>query len=227
MILKTIASGSTGNSYLLHDKNECLILETGMPLMEVKKALDFNIRPIVGGVSTHEHGDHFKYHAEYERAGIKMFYPFLTDERKAQFGGFKVSAFELPHGETKSYGFFITHEEIGKLCFLTDFEFCPFSFQSQQIEHFMIEANYQVDMVDMDAPNFRHKIQGHCSDTTCIDFVKHNYSPHTRTISILHTNPSSIDEKAIVERIRGCVDDDVIVGVCHPGYEIELKKEVF
>ena len=91
----------------------------------------------------------------------------------------------------------------------------------------MIEANYDVSLLDMDAPNFRHKVEGHCSSDTCIDFIKHNYSPHTRTISILHTNPVSLDEKAIVERIRACVDDDVVVGICHPGYEIELKKEVF
>lgn len=111
--------------------------------------------------------------------------------------------------------------------FLTDFEFSPISFEHLKVEHICVECNYQLDMVDTEAANFKHKVQGHCADTTCLDFIKHNYSPHTRTISILHTNPVSLDEKAIVERIKAIVDDDVVVGVCHPGYEIELKKEVF
>lgn len=227
MILDIIATGSSGNSYLLRNDKECLIIEMGMPFMEVKKALDFNIMPIVGAICSHGHGDHFKYYAEYKKSGIKIFCPFQEDKKSAQFGGFTIQAFELPHGETKSYGFYIRHEEIGQLLFLTDFEYCEYDFSKLNVEHILIECNYQLDMVDVDAPNFKHKIQGHCADTTCLEFIKHNYSPHTRTISIIHTNPMSLDEKAIVERIKTLVDDDVVVGVCHPGYEIELKKEAF
>lgn len=158
---------------------------------------------------------------------MKTFCPWLIDDKSVQYGNFQIKPFENPHGETTSYGFYIKHPEMGQLLFLTDFEFCRYDFSALQVEHLMIECNYQLDMVDMDAPNFKHKIQGHCADTTCLEFIKHNYSPHTRTISIIHTNPMSLDEKAIVERIRTLVDDDVVVGVCYPGYEIELKKEVF
>lgn len=172
-------------------------------------------------------GDHFKYHAEYERAGIKMFYPFLTDERKAQFGGFKVSAFELPHGETKSYGFYIRHESFGQLLFLTDFEFSPISFEHLKVEHICVECNYQLDMVDTEAANFRHKIKGHCADTTCLDFIEHNNSPRLRTVTILHMGSETIDGDSLISRIRNIVDNDVSVEIARTGLEVELRRDVF
>lgn len=56
MQLKVISSGSSGNSYLLTCGCETLILDVGRPFKEVKIALGFNIRQIVGTVVTHEHG---------------------------------------------------------------------------------------------------------------------------------------------------------------------------
>lgn len=139
---------------------------------------------------------------------------------------FTIKPFELPHGETKSYGFYITHPEIGKLLFLTDFEYCPFSFKDLKVNHIMIEANYQNDLLDMDSVNFEHKVRGHCSLDTAESFVRHNNSPQLRNIVIVHTNPNTIDEKGAVERIKGIVDYDVNVCVAYPGMEMELKQGV-
>lgn len=176
-------------------------------------------------------GDHYRYHEQYEKAGIHVFKPFDYIDgiriSEAYSDNFKVYSFELPHGETKSYGFYITHPELGKLLFLTDFEYCPFSFKDMKVNHIMIEANYQNDLLDMDSVNFEHKVRGHCSLDTACSFIEHNNSPELRTVTLIHSNPTTLDEKGAVERIRTLVDDDVIVGVCHPGYEIELKKEVF
>lgn len=54
--LTVIGSGSSGNCYLLRCGNETLILDCGRRFKEVKIALGFNIRQIVGAVVTHEHG---------------------------------------------------------------------------------------------------------------------------------------------------------------------------
>ena len=55
MNLKVLGSGSSGNCYLLENETECLVIEAGLPLMEVKKAIGFNIKKIVGVVASHEH----------------------------------------------------------------------------------------------------------------------------------------------------------------------------
>lgn len=56
MKLIVAGTGSSGNSYILTNGKEALILDCGKPFMEVKKALGFNVRQIVGVVVTHEHG---------------------------------------------------------------------------------------------------------------------------------------------------------------------------
>ncbi len=45
----------------LDNGNEALIIEAGIRFQEVKKALDFNLRKVVGCVVTHAHNDHAKY----------------------------------------------------------------------------------------------------------------------------------------------------------------------
>ena len=172
-------------------------------------------------------GDHYKYHSEYEKSGIPIFAPFLTDERKAQFGGFKIKAFDNPHGDITSYGFYIEHEDFGKLIFVTDAELVKYSFKDMKVNHIMIEANYQNDLLDMGSVNFEHKVRGHCSLDTAAEFIRHNNSPELRTVTLIHSNPTTLDEKGAVERIKGIVDADVNICVACAGMEIELKKEAF
>lgn len=110
---------------------------------------------------------------------------------------------------------------------MTDFEYCEYDFSKLNVEHILIECNYQLDMVDVDAPNFKHKVQGHCSDTTCLDFVKHNNSSRLRTVTILHVGSGTIDGDLLVNRIQNIVDSDVSVEIAKHGLEIELRKEAF
>lgn len=56
MKLKCIATGSTGNCYLLtSNSGETLILDCGIPVKEIKKGLDWNIRGIKGMIISHAH----------------------------------------------------------------------------------------------------------------------------------------------------------------------------
>lgn len=55
MKLKVLGSGSSGNCYLLSTENETLILDCGLPIMEIKKGLDFDLGGIKGVLVTHAH----------------------------------------------------------------------------------------------------------------------------------------------------------------------------
>ena len=74
MKLYILGSSSKGNCYLLQSEKtgEVLILEAGINLQEVKKALNFNLSSIVGCCITHEHGDHAKYVLQYLEARIPV-----------------------------------------------------------------------------------------------------------------------------------------------------------
>lgn len=56
MRLTVLNSGSDGNGYLLECGNEVLILECGVPLMDAKIALNFDLSKIVGCYISHSHG---------------------------------------------------------------------------------------------------------------------------------------------------------------------------
>jgi len=67
----TLGSSSAGNGYLLRASNgETLIIEAGVKLSEVKKALDFDMSKIVGCIVSHQHKDHSGYLYDYQKAGI-------------------------------------------------------------------------------------------------------------------------------------------------------------
>lgn len=53
--LKCLGSGSSGNCYLLSSETETLILDCGIPIMEIKKGLNFNLGGIKGVLITHAH----------------------------------------------------------------------------------------------------------------------------------------------------------------------------
>ena len=55
MILKVLGSSSRGNGYILETDKEALVLEGGVSLTQVKKAMDFNTSKIVGVCISHEH----------------------------------------------------------------------------------------------------------------------------------------------------------------------------
>ena len=135
MILKCIGSGSKGNAYALIGERDILLLECGMPLKEVKKAIDYNILKIKGCLLTHEHGDHSKYVRDYLKAGIPVY---TNDEAKRtikvspgdrlssraemkQFnvGYFEIIPFYVPHNGTACFAYLIKHPEMGKLLFVS------------------------------------------------------------------------------------------------------------
>ena len=53
--LKCCGTGSKGNSYALMSQNETLILDCGIPIKEIKKGLNWNIRGIKGVIISHTH----------------------------------------------------------------------------------------------------------------------------------------------------------------------------
>lgn len=190
MILRTIGTGSSGNCYLLADaENNVLILDAGMPVDRVKVALDFNIRAIKGVFVSHEHADHAKYLKDFRLLGCEIFTPYISgkDKEIKHMGPWTVIAFKLPHGEDTSYGAFIKHEPTNtKLLYMTDFEYCPYTFAKQRINHMIIEVNYQAKYVDLDAPNKEHKIKGHCELDTARRFINHNKTIDLMSVTLCH-----------------------------------------
>lgn len=167
--------------------------------------------------------DHSKSVKNFEDMGISVFKPY--DEAKAcplkiRYGSFDIQAFKLPHNGTPNYGYYIKCAG-QKILYLTDFEYCPYVFKKQEVNHIICECNYQQELVERDLPNYEHKIRGHCSLDTCKNFIQANKTNALRTVILCHLGiETAIAEECIAEiqKVANCP-----VYVAEKGMEIELS----
>jgi len=159
--------------------------------------------------------------------GIEVWQPYaennLTDH--IQFGNFKVQCFPLPHNGTPNFGFYIKADN-QKILYMTDFEYCKFNFQKLRIQHFLIECNYQKNLVDRDLPQYEHKIRGHCSLDYCKRFIKDNKASSLRTVILLHMGDETCDPMKCVEEVQKVVPM-ANVDYAEKGKEWELSEFPF
>jgi len=136
MKLKVLNSNSAGNSYILYNDTEALLIECGVRFDKIKEALDFNLKKVVGCLVTHEHNDHCKAVNDVVKAGINVWTSTGTHEamgtinsHKARMlhkgvsqaiGSFTVVGFSIQHDVKDPLGFLIHHPECGTVLFLTD-----------------------------------------------------------------------------------------------------------
>lgn len=230
MKLKVLGSGSSGNCYILENENEALIIEAGVSMKEVKVALNFDIKKIVGVVISHCHGDHAKYINVYRDTGIPVFDAFRLCELnrgrfgKVAMGNFLIDTFSLVH-DVPCYGFLISHPEMGRLIYASDTEFITWRFKD--IQHFLVEANYSKDLIpeDIEETKREHVFLGHMEiDTTC-RFLKANHYAGTRNVVLLHLSNDNADPEqfnAKAEQVVNCP-----VYVAGPGLEVDLSLYPF
>ena len=229
MKLRCLGSGSSGNCYLLENERECLVLEAGLPLKEVKIALDFNISKIVGVLASHSHKDHFGYAKEYVSAGINVYT--VNNVRKGywyKIGGFTITPFECVH-DVECLGFIIQHEEMGTLLFATDTEYIKYNFKNQNLNHIMVECNYSQKIIDNRVSqgdtnkSLRDRVLlSHMELETCKSFIQANKTSSLYNVCLLHLSDGNSDERLFQEEIQAVVGRDVKVTVADKGLEVNL-----
>lgn len=227
MTLKTIATGSSGNCHALINENEILLLDLGVSAKEIKRGIDYRISDVVGAVVTHWHLDHSKSVKDFEDMGTQIWKPYsesnLTD--RMNFGKFFIQCFPLSHNGVANFGFYIKVDD-QKILYLTDFEYCKFTFQSLEVQHILIEANYISELVNRDIPNYEHKLRGHCSLQTCCNFIKANKTNTLRNVILCHLSNKNSDSDKMVAEVQK-VAGNANVNVAEVGKEFALSLYPF
>ena len=252
MLLKIISTGSqAGNCYaLIADNGEILLLDFGCEANRILRGIEYRISDVCGTVLTHVHSDHSKAYKWLFQNGIPIY---TNDETAEHFeiisgekmigkperipfkvGSFHVTGFYLPHTTRDkdtgalipcpNFGYLIGHEEMGKLLYMTDMEYSPFSFKKQRVNHLVVEANYCGDMADNADANYYHRLQGHCSLDTCNGIVEANKTPDLRTVTLIHLSDSAADPDRMKSEIQQVVGKWVQVEVAEKGFQCELSK---
>lgn len=236
MILRTIATGSSGNSYvLISNTGEILLLDLGVSEKTIKKGIDWKISNVVGAVISHGHKDHSLSVEDFKSMGIPIFAPYLGDSCKSMnMGEFTVKSFDLTtidgnwtHTDSNGepcpiYGFLITHTEMGRMLYITDTELIKWKFKD--INHILLGVNYEKDLIDRDnAGKANHVFRGHLSIDTACDFVKANISNDLQNVIMCHLSSENADKELFIEKMKK-VAGNANVDVAVAGKSWDLKN---
>lgn len=241
-----IGSGSSGNCYLLTNGTESLVIEAGLPFQKVKEKIE-DTRTIKGCITSHSHKDHCKYVKEYVDAGIgtgmtgevaeQFEYCFFVrewkDRMRTMFGNFMVDAFLVEH-DVECYGFLIRHPEMGNLLFLTDTEYCKYTFSG--VNHIMVEANYSQKILDDNVASgtipesLRNRImKSHMSFDTAKRLVEANKSMSLYNVCLLHLSGHNSDRTAFLKEMQEVNKESICYKAyaAEPGTVITVNKAHF
>lgn len=246
MNLKIISTGSIGNAYILSNGDEALLIECGVNIKDIKKALDFDFSKVVGCLVTHEHQDHCKSVKEVSKLGIRVYSGLKTllamglnsdyksfmivPKQPFMIGNFKVMAFDVKHDAVEPLGFLIEHPDCGKVLFLTDTYYCEYTFKG--LNNIIIEANYSKEIIDRKFGSdsgkefLRNRIlRSHFSLANCKDMLSANDLTQVNNIVLIHLSDSNSHEKQFQKEVAELTGKNVTVA--SNGMTINFNKTPF
>ena len=248
MRLTVISSGSAGNCYVLEGRRSSLVLECGVRPERVAQELPkLRWQEIAGALVTHEHGDHASYAGRWAGLGVDVLASEgtlkamgLYGERRTKtlramqpvwVGEFVVSPFMVHHDAAEPMGFVVDHPEMGKLLFVTDTQYVDLTFRALELDHIMVEANYddrileeKVGRGEMGIGQAQRVKRTHMSIGAACDLLRANETGSLKTAVLVHLsgrNGNASDFAARAERSLLFAK----VHVAKAGLSIELKKE--
>lgn len=224
MQLKVLDSGSKGNSYILENEKEALVIEAGVPFKELIRHI--NPRKVVVCLVSHAHADHAGFEGQYAMRGIHIFRPYTLENppHTMRFGSFVIKPFKNHHN-VPCYGFVINHEEMGQLVFATDTGYIEYTFKNTH--HWLIECNYSEKRLDQQVesgfnPYLADRIvKDHMSLETCKEFFSSNDLGKTRNIVLLHLSDGNSNAEQFKKEIQDLTKKDTYIA--EKGLEVDLN----
>lgn len=218
MDIKVIASGSSGNAYLIGDGRTRLLLDAGIPFRRIQIGCGFRTSTIDACLVTHRHGDHAAAIPKLIQRGITVYsndnvaerykgVQKLTERKEYPIGTFRILPFMAEH-DVPCFGYQVTSEETGeKLVYITDSAYVRYTFTG--LTHIMIEANYAEDIMignvrDGKVPlSLAARIAGtHMSIGTLLDLLRANDMTKVRQIYLLHLSDNNSDAEAFKKMVQ-------------------------
>lgn len=221
-----IASSSAGNAYIVTDGVTSLLLECGVKLADLRKAIGFRLTAISGCLITHEHGDHCSGVKEALRAGIDVYTSPGTIEalgmqnhrlhsvepgKTFSLGTWTILPFDVQHDVAQPVGYLMA-SGAEKMVFLTDTYYCRYRFDG--LTTIAVECNYSLQILDENiaagrVPSVmrRRLLRSHFSLENVKDFLRANDLSKVSEIHLLHLSDNNSDAelfKQEVQAISGC-----------------------
>lgn len=232
MQIKVLASGSSGNAYIVSDGRTTLLLDAGIPLKAIQVGTNFTVRKIAGAFITHSHQDHSKAAKDLARYGVNIYTSRGTIEacgltghrlhpvkalQEITVGTFKVLPFDVEHDAPEPLGFLFASTATGeKLLYFTDTYFVRYRFNG--LTHIMAECNYTQDGIDrsiaagyIPVEMVPRLVKAHMSLEHLFEMLKANDLRQVRQIYLLHLSANNSEEQRMKEEVQRQTGAEVYV----------------
>lgn len=216
-----IASGSSGNAYIVSDAHTTILLECGIPFKQIQKAINFE--PIDACLISHSHQDHCKAVNDILKAGIDVY---MLSETKAELNlpdrhnlhtiephqpfyissRWKIHPFEVSH-DVPNTGYILSASLGEQIVFFTDTYYTKHTFPNTT--HWIVECNFIKEKLDNNLyqgdlhTTLRNRIvKSHMSLETLKDMFKANDLSMTKEIYLTHLSDSNSDAAQMKREIQ-------------------------
>ncbi|MBT8342944.1 MAG: MBL fold metallo-hydrolase [Desulfatitalea sp.] len=223
--IQIIASSSKGNAYAIHDDDKSILIDPGIGISEIRKALNFGVSRLDMCLLSHEHKDHSKAIKDIAKMRIECFAsngtwetvysddkfpPCATNinsldyNEPTEFNDWTILGFETEHDAAEPLGFLIRSPSGKKILYATDTQYIRYKFTG--VTHYMVECNYSEALLAKNErlrPNVKSRIrQSHFELEQVKKFFGEQDLSKTDQIYLIHLSDDNSDEKLFVKEIE-------------------------
>lgn len=227
MDIKVLATGSSGNAYLVQQGDDMLLLDAGIGYEDIMRAVGWQPAALQGVLVSHSHQDHLKatktlaeayihvYASEqtFAAAGVSTSAPnvhVLAPRKPVSIGKWLVNSFETHHDAEGSLGFYFAHKDSEeKILYATDTGYIPV--MPTGLTALLVECNHMDGILlankDELQDRFARLNKYHMSLERVVSYLRKIDKSKLHTIVLLHMSDSNIiEDKAIahIKRLTGC-----------------------
>lgn len=230
MRFEALASSSSGNAYIVSDKDTRILLECGVSHTKLQKLSGFSLSEFQACLVSHEHKDHAKSVADLISRGMEVYMSqgtaeaLETDgvkliENMEQFnvGSLDIVPFTTFHDAAEPLGFLVKSRVDGDvLAFATDTVNLRYKFPGLNI--LAIEANYDkqiLERCERIPEKVRYRItNAHMEIDTLCDYLRSLDLSACREIHLLHLSDATSHEGHFINKVARAVPKGIEITAC-------------
>lgn len=230
MRFEALASSSSGNAYIVSDRDTRILLECGVTHKKLQKLSGFSLSQFQACLVSHEHKDHAKCAMDLIKGGMEVYMSqgtadaLETDavtvvESMEQFniGSFDIVPFATFHDAAEPLGFLIKSRVDGDiLAFATDTVNLRYRFPGVNI--LAVEANYDkaiLERCERMPEKVRHRItNSHMEIDVLCEYLRGLDLSECREIHLLHLSDATSHEGHFINKVARAVPKSVNVTAC-------------
>ena len=226
MNVQIVSTGSKGNCYIVRHDEDMLMIDAGLDMNAILRAVEYKPTALQGVLVSHMHLDHAKSLKRLVQAFVEVYASKETFDSQNivmampnvncvdcgtvfSAGKWLVTAFETEHDAEGSLGFYFTHTDTDeKILYVTDTGYVKVN--PSGVTCLMIECNYIDSIISdkvKDTSRYMRLNKYHMSLERVLSYLESIDRSSLHTIILLHMSDLNSNEEEMIKQIKdktGC-----------------------